>query len=63
MNDSHETYSTGSQIKFKTVTDYGDPYILVSGTISIRNTPAQSADANNNNKKVVFKIVLHLLIV
>ena len=55
------TYRTGSQIIFKTsmlkssLCDYNDPYILVSGTISVGNAASQSADANKNSKKVVFE--------
>ena len=35
--------------------DYSDAYILVKGTISINNTAAQGAAANNIDKKVIFK--------
>ena len=35
--------------------DYSDAYILVKGTISVNNTAAQGAAANNTNKKVIFK--------
>ena len=35
--------------------DYTDSYILVKGTIVVKNTGAEDADANNTNKKVVFK--------
>ena len=35
--------------------DYSDAYILVKGTISVNNTAAQGANANNTNKKVIFK--------
>ena len=35
--------------------DYSDAYILVKGTISVNNTAAAGADANNTNKKVIFK--------
>ena len=35
--------------------DYNDAYILVKGTISVNSTAAESADANNTNKKVIFK--------
>ena len=35
--------------------DYSDAYILVKGTISINNTAAQGAAANNTDKKVIFK--------
>ena len=42
--------------------DYSDAYILVKGTITVPSTAAASATVNDTNKKVVFKIVLHLLI-
>ena len=35
--------------------DYSDAYILVKGTISVKNTAAQGAAANNTNKKVIFQ--------
>ena len=35
--------------------DYRDAYILVKGTIAINNMAAADADANNTNKKVIFK--------
>ena len=35
--------------------DYGDAYIHVKGTITVDNTAAADADANNTNKKVLFK--------
>ena len=35
--------------------DHGDAYILVKGTITVNNTTATDADANNTNKKVIFK--------
>ena len=35
--------------------DYIDAYILVKGTITVDNTAAADADANNTNKKVIFK--------
>ena len=34
---------------------YSDAYILVTGTITVNNTVAADADANNTNKKVIFK--------
>ena len=34
---------------------YSDAYILVKGTITVNNTAAADADANNTNKKVIFK--------
>ena len=36
--------------------DYSDAYVLVKGTITVNNTAASDADANNTNKKVIFKI-------
>ena len=56
-DESRGTYSTNSQIKFKTTTlksglcDYSDTYILVKGTITVPNTAAAGAAANNANKK------------
>ena len=35
--------------------DCSDAYILVKGTITVNNTAAADADANNTNKKVIFK--------
>ena len=35
--------------------DYNDAYILVKGNILVNNTAAAGADANNTNKKVIFK--------
>ena len=60
-DESRGVYNVNSQIKFKTsilkssLCDYSDAYILVKGTISINNTAAQGAAANNINKKVIFK--------
>ena len=60
-NESRGTYNVNSQIKFKTtmltssLCDYSDAYILVKGTIAVNNTAAANADANNTNKKVIFK--------
>ena len=60
-DESRGVYNFNSQIKFKTtmlkssLCDYSDGYILVKGTISINNTAAQGAAANNSNKKVIFK--------
>ena len=62
MNDgSRGAYNTNCQIKFKTtmlkssLCDYNDLYILVKGTTTVNNTAAADADANNVNKKVIFK--------
>ena len=60
-DDSRGTYSVNKQINFKTLMlrsslcDYSDAYILVKGNISVNNTAAADADANNTNKKVIFK--------
>ena len=60
-DESRETYNVNSQIKFKTtmlkssLCDYSDAYILVKGTITVNNTVAADADANNTDKKVIFK--------
>ena len=60
-DESRVTYNVGSQIKFKTtmlkssIWDYSDAYILAKGTITVINTAAAGADANNTNKKVIFK--------
>ena len=35
--------------------DYSDAYILVKGNITVNNTATAGADANNTNKKVIFK--------
>ena len=35
--------------------DYGDAYILVKENITVNNTAAAGAAANNTNKKVIFK--------
>ena len=62
INDnSRGTYGVNKQNKFKTsmlrssLCDYSDAYILVKGNISINNTAGAGANANNTNKKVIFK--------
>ena len=62
INDkSRGTYPVNKQIKFKTpmlrssLCDYADAYILVKGNITVNNTAAEGAAANNTNKKVIFK--------
>ena len=62
INDqSRGTYSADRQIIFKTsilrssLCDYSDANILVKGTISVNNTAASDADANNTTKKLIFK--------
>ena len=60
-DESRGTYNVNSQVKFKTtmlkssLRDYSRPYILVKGTIAVNTTAAADADANNTNKKVIFK--------
>ena len=60
-DESTEAYNVNSQIKFKntmlksSLCDYSDGYILVKGTITVNNTAAPGAAANNTNKKVIFK--------
>ena len=59
-DESRGAYNVNSQIKIKTtmlkssLCDYSDAYILVKGTISVNNTVAADADANNDDKKVIF---------
>ena len=60
-DESRGAYNVNSQIKFKTtmlkfsLCDYSDAYILVKETITVNNTTAQGAAANNINKKVIFE--------
>ena len=60
-NEARGTCSPNKQIKFNTsmlrsiLCDYGDAYILVKGNITVNNTAAAGAAANNTNKKVIFK--------
>ena len=60
-DESRGTYNVNSQMKFKTsmlkssLCDYSDAYILVKGTITVNKTAAVGANANNSNKKVIFK--------
>ena len=57
-DESRGTYDANSKIKFKTsmlkssLCDYSDAY---KETITVNNTAAADADANNTNKKVIFK--------
>ena len=59
--ESRGTFNVNSQTKFKTtilkssLCDYSDTYIIVKGTITVNNTAADGAAANNINKKVIFK--------
>ena len=57
-DDIRGVYSPNKQIRFKTVMlksslcDYSDAYILVKGNITVNNTAAAGANANNTVKKV-----------
>ena len=60
-DESRGTYNVNSQTKFKntmeksSLSDYSDAYILVKGTITVDDTSAAGAAANNTNKKVLYK--------
>ena len=60
-DDIRVAYSPNKQIRFKTamlissLCDYSDAYILVKGNISVNNTVAEGAAANNAAKIVIFK--------
>ena len=60
-DESRGTYNTNNQIRFKTsmlrtsLCDYSNAYILVKGTITVANTAAADADANNTIKKVIYE--------
>ena len=60
-DDIRGAYSPNKQIRFKTamlrsiLCDYSDAYILAKGNITVNNTAAAGAAANNAAKKVIFK--------
>ena len=60
-DESRRTYSVNKQIFIKrsilisVSCDYSDLYILVKGNISVNNTAGAGDDANNTNKKAIFK--------
>ena len=60
-DESRGTYNVNRKINFKTtmlkcrLCDYNDAYMLVKGSITVNNTAAADAGANNTNKKVIFK--------
>ena len=63
-DESRGTYNVNSQIKVKlamlklcdySLCDYSDASIFVKGTITVNDTAAADANANNTNKKVIFK--------
>ena len=64
-DESHGTYNVNSQTKSKTSMlrssscDYSDAYILVSATITVPNTAAAGAAANNR-KNIIFVKMAHI---
>ena len=60
-DESRGAYNVNRQIKLKTaiikssLCDYCDAYIVVKGTVTVDDTSAAGAAANNTNKKVMFK--------
>ena len=60
-DESRRTYSVNRQFFLKgsmlvsSFCNYSDPYILVKGNISVNNTSGAGDDANNTNKKAIFK--------
>ena len=60
-DDVRGVYFPNKQIRFKTsmlkssLCDYSDAYILVKGNITVNNTVAEGAAANNTKKKAIFK--------
>ena len=57
---NREECKEDNQIRFRTsmlrasLYNYSDAYIIVKRTMSVENTAAQVAAANNANKKVIF---------
>ena len=68
-DDIRGAYSPNEQISFKTAMlrsslwNYSDAYILVKVNIPVNNNASAGAAANNIGKKVILKIVRHLLAV
>ena len=60
-DDVRGEYSSNKQIRFRTsmlrssLCDYSDAYKLVKGNITVNNTAADGAAANNTDKIVIFK--------
>ena len=55
---NQEEHTVNKQIKFRSMlwsSDYSDAYILFKENISVNNTAAAGAGANNTNKKIIFK--------
>ena len=66
IDDITGAYPPNRLIRFKTemlrssLCDYSGAYILVEGNITVNITAAEGAAADDTNKKVILKIVLHL---
>ena len=54
MNQEEHTMLIATMLK-SSLCDYRDAYIVIKGTIIVNNAAAADADANNTNKKVIFK--------
>ena len=60
-DDVRDVFSPNKQIRFKTsmlrssLCDYSDAYIHVKENVSVNNTAADGAAANNTNKKEILK--------
>ena len=60
-DESRQTYSVNSQIRFKitmlksSLCYYSDAHILVKGNITANNTAAADANPDNTNKKIIFQ--------
>ena len=60
-DESKGTYDEVNQIRFKTsmlrssLCNYSNAYILVKGSVTVRNTADAGAAANNADKNVIFK--------
>ena len=55
MNQEEHTILIGTTMLKSSLCDYSDAYILVKGTVTVSNTAAADANANNANKKVISK--------
>ena len=59
-DESRRKYDKGHQTRFESsmlrssFCSYSDAYVLPKGTITVANTEAADAHANNTNKKVIF---------
>ena len=57
-NEIRDAYSPEKLIRFKmlmlrsSLCDYSNAYILIKGNITVNNTAAKGAAANNTNKKI-----------